>query len=697
MKDDLHCRSFGISFFQSIVLFYIFAVMKIIDWMRKSKVKYFWFLPFILFAGLTFFSSPNESNRGLRINQSDSVYYINGLAKKELDNVKFIADYWFDIHFEELYDRIIVSEKIIWRNSTQYSADEIQFHLYANAYKNDKTLFSEVYKITEEAKTSLEIESVLLNGVAKELIYFQPDVQNPYDSTVAKILCDSPIEPGDSAIITFKFKLKIPVSIKRFGKARDADFYFVSQWYPKVGVFENGKWTCNQYFPRLNFYADFGRYHAMINLPDKYKLVSTGIIKKSYTSNKRTTFEVVQNGVHDFAWSFASEIIDTSRKYLRKEGSSINVRLFVPPDKEGYIERYFNSTLFTLKYFEEHVGDYPYQQVTLVDVPRSSASGGMEYPTLFTVTAGLFEPEETHFPEKLVMHEFIHQYFYGIIANNETKEAWLDEGFASYYASKTAASYFDDNASLTFNAFGYLPIYGINYFDLYEIPIIYSLGRFEYPEEGRALRRYYSDKLTGAIADTSYKLPTVLSYVINAYSKPELMLHSLERVMGKEKFDKAVKFYFNKFKFKHPKSEDFIAIAKRFSDKNIDWFFNETFYSSKLFDDRIRYIKEKDKGEYEIFLERLGDGNFVNDLSVYTETDTLKYIWKGGKRFKILNVKTDSEILSAEIDPERKNLFDVNYSNNSFTLEEKYWGALSISIKWFFWIQNALMILGSIG
>ncbi len=664
--------------------------------LNKAK-KYFWLIPFLLFTGLTYFVNEDHSLKDYIPVKSNDEYYLNGLAKKEFERIDFISDYTFDVFFQELYDKIIVNEQIIWRNKTEFPTGEMQFHLYANAYKNNRTLFSSSYNITPDAQTYFEIDSVSVNGKRKNLIYFQPDVDNPYDSTVAKIELEKPVLPGDSVIVNFHYKLKIPISVKRFGKARGADFYFISQWFPKVGVFEKGKWVCNQYFPRLNFYSDFGRYDVKINLPEKYRLGSTGLIKKKYTANGRTTFEVVQDGVHDFAWMFASDIIDTSEVYLRKDGSKINVRMLLQPGREKYTERYFNSTIFTLKYFEENIGEYPYEQVTIVDCPRTSASGGMEYPTLFTVGAALFEPEDTHYPEKLVIHEFIHQYFYGILANNEASEAWLDEGFTSYFASKVTKEFFQDDGYLTFRSFGYLPIFGINFFAYYEIPIIYSLGFFEYPEEGRAIKRYYRDKTTGAIADTSYTLPNDLSYVINAYSKPELMLHSLERVIGEKRFINIVGSYFEKFKFKHPKSIDFINAVKMNVDEEIDWFFDEIFYGSKIFDDRIRYVRQISPYDYEIFVERLGDGKFHHDIWCYTEEDTIKLRWDSPKRYKIFRIKTDTKLRAVEIDPLRKNLFDLNFSNNSYTLEKKYWGTASISIKWYFWIQNALMILGSIG
>ena len=151
-----------------------------------------------------------------------------------------------------------------------------------------------------------------------------------------------------------------------------------------------------------------------------------------------------------------------------------------------------------LQYFEDNIGIYPYQNVTLVDVPRTSASGGMEYPTLFTVSAELFSPKATGGPEYLVTHEFSHQYFHGLIASNEVYEAWLDEGFTSYIATKIMYHYQPEILE-NFKFASYIPVFGLNFLSYEEIPMIYTLVDIKTPEGARASVSYYKNITVGAL------------------------------------------------------------------------------------------------------------------------------------------------------------------------------------------------------
>jgi hypothetical protein len=623
--------------------------------------------------------------------------YSDGILKSELKSLQNVADYNFDIEFFAEQKMIFVKEKIIWRNKTEFPTNEIYFHLYPNAYKNTNTHFAKGYNISDEAaQTEIDIKKIFINGTEKSYHFVHPEIFNPHDSTVIKTTLEKEIIPDDSIEVYFEYELKIPQSVKRFGYARGRNFFFISQWFPKVGVFENGKWICSPYYPYLNFYSDFGKYNARIKVPHQFKIASTGVQTNKYNENEKSIYYFTQSGVHDFVWLATDEILQHNSVYTRKDGTEILIQTYVQPEREKYIYRYIQAVKNCLEYFEENIGIYPYQNISLVDVPRTSNAGGMEYPTLFTVSADLFSPQSTGWPEYLVAHEFAHQYFQGIIANNEVYEAWLDEGFASYLSTKIMFKYYPE----IFNFFKfatYIPIYGLDFFSYKDIPIIYTLAEIQVPEGTQSIRSYYKNMTVGSIADTSSKLPTRISYVTNSYSKPELMLHALERFIGIEKMSLILKSYYNEQKFKHPRSHDFISVVKKNVNENLDWFFTGLLFSSHQFDYRITSVSRISGNEYEVLAERLQDGVFKNDIYLYTEKDTLKQIWDGKERWKQFRFKTEHEVIAAEIDPHRKNLLDINFANNSYTLENRVWGSWSLAIRVFFWVQNALMILGSVG
>lgn len=660
-------------------------------------MKKFLFIPLLILLSAAMYLL-EEVNKPVSSNAKfiNSEYYKNGLLNSEFNKVDRIANYDFDIVFSAEQKKIYVKENILWINRTKYSTKEIQLHLYSNAYSSNKTLFAKAYPLKPKNKTRLDISKCEVDGLQKNLEIIYPEIQNENDSTVAKISLDKWANPGDTVKIYFEYSLKIPVGVKRFGSARGRNFFFISQWFPKVGVFEDGNWVCSQYHPYQNYYADFGDYTARINIPSNFKIATTGVVDKKEIINSSTIYHITQSGVHDFAWAIADEIVERTDIYSRKDATQILIKAFVQPEREKYFERYFQIVKDCLRYFEENIGIYPYQTITLIDVPRTSASGGMEYPTLFTVSAELFARKDTGWPEYLVAHEFSHQFYQGLIANNEVYEAWLDEGFTSYISTKIMYAYHKPILE-NFKVAQYIPIFGLNFLSYSDIPLIYILSDIFVTEGTRAITNYYANLNVGTIADTSYKLPTRLSYVVNSYNKPELVLLTLDRFLGEAKMMAILKEYYNLYKYKHPTAADFITIVNKISREDMTWFFDEFYKSAKSFDYRVTSVRQTSDTEYEVLVERLGDGVFKTEIALVTDKNTLVRKWDGTEKWKIFKFTTVNKVTSAEIDPKRKNLLDTNFANNSYTVEEKSYAALSLSTRWFFWVQNALMILGSIG
>lgn len=650
---------------------------------------------FILFCGILYLYE-TDVDYYQQINKQDTFHYINGILKSEFNKVDHIANYNIDVELIPSKHLIIAKEEIQWINKTNVPTNEIHFHFYANAYKSNKTLFAKAFQLSDENRTEIQIKNFKIDGKPNQLIYFQPEINNPHDSTVAKVILDRIVYPYDTVKIYFEYSLKIPVSVKRFGRAANRNFYFISQWFPKVGVFENGKWICSQYHPYLNFYSDFGNYNVNIKVPSNYVVASTGTIKEKISDKNFSTYKITQAGVHDFVWMATDKILFVKDFYSRKDGSIITINVFVQPENERYVKRYIKCVKNCLEYFENYIGIYPYQNISLIDVPHSSASGGMEYPTLFTVNVGLFSPVKTGSPEYLVTHEFAHQYFYGLIANNEVYEAWLDEGFASYLSTKIMYKYYPDILE-NFKILKYIPVYGLNFLSLYDIPLIYTVADIPVTEGVTSIKNYYQNLNVGSISDTSYKLPSRLSYIVNSYDKPELMLLSLERYIGFDKMMLVLRNYYEKYKYKHPKAQNFIDEVNSIQNEDMSWFWENILYNSRVFDYQISWIKKISTNKYQILVERLGDGIFKCDIALYTDKDTLYQKWDGKEKWKIFEFTTINKVIAAEIDPLRKNMLDINFANNSYTLEPRYAASISIALRWFFWVQNALMILGSIG
>lgn len=654
--------------------------------------KHSWIILFLLLALINFFGE-GKNSPGEKINQNKKSYS-GGLAVSELKNYKKTADYFIVAELNAEEKILTVKEKIIWHNKTGSQAEQLQFNFFANAFQSSNTTYAKGKFIPKKNQTRIDLKEFLINGEKSELIFFAPDDGNENDSTAAKAYLNVPVNPGDSVIINFSYSLKIPLLSRRFGYSKD--FYLVAQWFPKLTVFEHGRWITHQYHFNTEFFSDFADYYINIKVPNEFSVAASGILKSESEDKKFTNYSFVQKAVHDFAWTAAKNYTKQTEVFKSSNKKEVEVEIYYREGDESYIRRYFEAVFNSLKFMEERVGDYPYQKITLIDTPLLNFSAGMEYPTMITINSDLISPKETLYPEKLVVHEFLHQYFYAIIANNETAEAWLDEGLASFFTNKIINKYYGPGV-INFRLVNYLPVYGLSILSYNEIPIIYFLGKFDLPEKAESMRNYYRNLTIGSIADSSYQLPNYLSYTVNSYYKPKLMLLSLEKYIGEEKFYKILKKYFEEFKFGHPIGKDLIAVIQNNTEEDLSWFFKNVYESSFVFDYKVSIVNRIQPDEYEIILERLGDGVFYTDIAVYTESDTMMFEWRDDSKWKSLKVKTDNEITAVVIDPERKNLLDINFANNSYTAARQIAAPLSLSIRWLFWIQNALMMLGSIG
>lgn len=652
--------------------------------------RFLFIIPLFLLSLLLYTIEPSGN-----VSQTQKNDFVSQNSFFENKNGNVSTNYKLYVDFNPEKKILTVKEKINWKNLTELSTNELQFHFYANAFSNNKTELGRKLQFDESEKTRIIINSLIVNNIPNEFEYIQPETDNPFDSTVARINFDETILPGDSVSIDIEYELSIPRSRLRFGYAAEREFYFLAQWFPKLGVFKNGEWICSQYHPFTEFFSDFADYKVTINLPADYIVGATGqlINEVSYDSVKSLTYSA--NKVIDFAWSASPEFYTESKNYQGKFGKQIEVRFLIQPENKKLINRKFQAAFNTIEYLEKYIGEYPYSQITLVDAPRTANLGGMEYPSIVTYFTPLFSPIEIQRPESTIIHEIIHQYFYAAVSSNEVYEAWLDEGITTYLEAKILSEYYG-NPVLHFRFIDYYPIYGIRFLSFREIPLIYSLKAFEAAHSSYALSPYYLNKELGNIRDNSYKLPNSLSYLVYAYSKPYLILQVLENYLGKDETLKLISDYYTQYKFSLVTADDFLDILKNYENSDLEWFISNFINESKKFDYKIRSIYKEDSS-YKIFVERLEEGTAPTEIAVYSEVDTTYIEWDGIDRWKIFTIESDHKIIAAEVDPFRKNILDINYANNSYTVEPKYWASLSIAIRWFFWVQNALLIFGSVG
>ncbi len=585
-------------------------------------------------------------------------------------------------------EKIVRGEEIIkWKNCSSNPTSEIYLHLYLNAFKNELSTFMRGRRVKPKDMDwgYCEIKELKINGenLKRNLQYVQPDDGNPYDRTLARVRLPSLVYPEESLLISINFESKLPKIIARTGYSKN--FFMVAQWFPKISVLREEGWNAHQFHSNSEFFSNFGTYEVEITAPEKFKVVATGVKESERKRDNLTITNFRQEMVHDFAWCASSRhrVFEESFS-LREPEVNTKIILFLDKDHMGKKERYMKIIKKSIEFFSKNYGPYPYKTITVIDPPfHGLGAGGMEYPTLITAGSSLWLPEGMLFQELVTLHEFGHQYWYGMCANNEFEEAWLDEGINSYSEVKAMSEIFGEKTSV-------LNLFGYKFGDLDSQRISYiSIPSFD------------------PIYRKSYEFFSGGSYGTNSYAKPALVLLTLERFLGKEVFQRVMREYFNRFCFKHPRTKDFIEIVNEISGKDMNWFFEAFLFSDGTIDYKVQNIrinklnkpkgklnvkfKEEGNWESEIAIVRDGSISFPIQIEImFEDGKKVVELWDGKERWKKFKYIKPVKVKYVKIDPEEILLLDRNRINNSMRAKGKILFPLKLGLKTLCLMQSFL-------
>ena len=462
-------------------------------------------------------------------------------------------------------------EVLTWLNDSNVPVRELRFHLYLNAFKNNQTTYAKEaggmppdFDRDPENWGSITIREIGVLGGADlkpSMAFLRPDDGNAGDETVMKVDLPEPVKPGEKIALALSFTSKLPKIVARSGFS--GDFFMVAQWFPKVGVFQNEEWNCHQYHAWSEFFADFGSYSVEITVPAKYVVGATGKRISERTNLDGTkTYVHHQEDVHDFAWAACPDFVEFHEPFvLDGPRVSTDMILLVHRTHLGQKDRYARALRNAIEFYSRSYGAYPYETITLVDpAPGASRAGGMEYPTLFTAMTTFWMPRGLLLPEETVVHEFGHNYWYGIVASNEFEEAWLDEGINTYSEVKAMARYYGEDRS-------FLDLGGIRVGEL-------AIQRFS----------VMTAEPFDPVVKNSWDFLSEDSYGQNVFAKAGLVLLMLEKWLGEDAMGRVMRTYFERWKFRHPTSRDFIRVAEEVSGQDLGWFFGPGLYGTNQLD-----------------------------------------------------------------------------------------------------------------
>jgi hypothetical protein len=470
--------------------------------------------------------------------------------------------------------------KIEYVNNSPDTLKFIWFHLWPNAYRTDRTAFSD--QLLENGRTDFYFSNSEDRGYINRLDFrvnsvLAKTVDHPQHIDIIKVLLPQPLAPGASVELTTPFHVKLPKNFSRGGHVGKS--YQVTQWYPKPAVYDRYGWHPMPYLDQGEFYSEFGHYEVKITVPKSYVVLSTGnlqnadelqwlkdkakmdestksvIAKKPAAATKKTTkpsaaaiinedtktLFYTQNNVHDFAW-FAD------KKYLvRYDTLQLNnnriVDVFTAFTTEGK-SVWKNSTTMVkdaVRFRSNSIGEYPYNTIAAVEA-KMGFDGGMEYPCITAITPMSSEKNL----ENVIEHEVGHNWFQGMLANNEQAYPWFDEGINTYYDK-----WFDKEHSR------------------YK-PIEKKKKAFQLKADDEIfLQTFERLHLAQPLSTTADNL-TEANYSLIAYEKGAQFMQLLEKELGREVFLKGMQQYFEHWKMKHPYPSDLKSVLEQSSGKNLD-------------------------------------------------------------------------------------------------------------------------------
>ncbi|HSE49453.1 MAG TPA: M1 family metallopeptidase [Terriglobales bacterium] len=641
----------------------------------------------------------------------------------------------------------------------------------------------------DDAWGYIQIHSIKVDGqdLTAQLRYIQPDDGNPLDQTVAQVLLPKPIPANGSVTIEIEWTSKMPRLFARTGF--HDNFFMVVQWFPKPGVYEaagerhrvKGGWNCRQFHTSTEFFADYGSYDVNLTIPSDFELAATGTERsKKDNGDGTTTYNHYQEDVFDFAWTTqpksqvmkivrmfkASERVTPAelQEWARKTGApldqmplqDVQVTLFIQREHSDQVERHFRAAFAGIKWFGLMYGKYPFDVLSVIDPPpfQGDGAGGMEYPTLITAGTDYWAAKHRLDPEGVIVHEFGHQFWFHLVGNNEFEEAWLDEGFNSYSTGKVLEMEYGANQSYE-ELFGVpvpaaiwttLPVPRYPWFGMMRDTSSWDgfwaepgdpyIGLGQYWEWVPRLQRdgriesYFANAKTDAMERYAWLDMNRASYGTQAYSKPELTLRTLENLLGPQ-WPRIIRTYHQRWRFKHPDAQDFIATVDELSGgRNLKWFFDQTLYGTNtlnysvsftndpapkkegLFDQggQPKLAEDKSKeserpNESEVLVRRVGEMAFPAVIRVkFEDGSEVRELWpvtdpglpaagapEGANQYRWKKFKYAKKVALAEVDPDHAWNLEVARTDNSFQAQPNKLAADKWYLRWVVWIQNVLM------
>lgn len=595
------------------------------------------------------------------------------------------VDYRMDIDMNVETNRFEGHQVLSYTNNSPDTLDRVFYHLFFNAFqpnsmmdKRSRTIEDPDSRVGDRIKQYDEteigyqkIDWIKQNG---------NDVDFTVEGTILEVHLTEPISPGEKVEFEMEFEAQVPLQTRRSGRDNaEGVRYSMSQWYPKIAAYDENGWHPNPYVGR-EFYAPFGHFDVKIHIDSSYTVAAGAYLQNPQEvghgyeeadtevqrpDGEKLTWHFKTGFVHDIMWAADPDYTHTSyqvpdgpllRFFYQSDPVAINAD---DEDQEQLLANWERLPEFTARAFEfmnQIYGEYPYDEYMVIQ----GGDGGMEY-TMGTLITG-----NRNFGSLIgvTVHELIHAWYEGAIANNETKDQWIDEGFTVYLSALTMNELFneDQNDPMVSRHQGYFNI--VN-------------SSIEEP------MHIHADHYTRNTA-----------YSVASYTKGAVFLHQLGYIVGDDVLKSGLNRFYDEWKFKHPSGRDFLRVMEKESGMVLDWYYEYWIETTKSIDYGIAGVESAENDQTRITLERINLMPMPIDLEVELTDGSiqhyyipLKIMW-GQKdnenpdiqrtviddwpwvfpEYELLIDHSQDEIARIEIDPTRR-MADVDRSNNIWAEE----------------------------
>lgn len=514
------------------------------------------------------------------------------------------VDYKMEIDMDVENYQYKGKQELVYTNNSPDVLNRVFYHLYFNAFQPgsdmdvrsrtiadpDGRVKDRIFNLGPDEIGYIKVNSLTQNG---------KEVSHKTVGTILEVKLNQPIQPGEKVTFNMVFDAQVPVQIRRSGRNnKEGVALSMTQWYPKLAEYDFEGWHADSYIGR-EFHGVWGNFDVKLTIDKDYTVGGTGYLQNpneighgyetgpvTPSSGEKLTWHFVAPDVHDFTWVADPEYIHDTMQV--PNGPVLH---FLYKDNPVIKENWKNlqpKTVELMQFFNEHIGAYPYEQYSVLQ----GGDGGMEYAMCTLITG------EREFGSLVgvTAHELAHTWFQFLLATNEAKHEWMDEGFTSYISAHAMNKVMDrgqENPNDRSYS-GYIRL---------------ALSGVEQPQTTHADRYEYNG-----------------AYSTSAYSKGAVFLAQLGYVIGEENLKNAIKKYYADWAFKHPTPNSILRSAEKVSGLELDWYLTDWTQTTNTIDYGVKNL-EASGVNTKVTLERIGLMPMPIDLEVKYVDGTSEYIY----------------------------------------------------------------------